>query len=176
MFLADDEDYNQHMKDADLLATTVKDDYPVYNIDKIYFDAYQQIPGAGGERYPEVETSINTKMYSGSFIMNYLGHGNEQNWAQERVLSVDDINSWENYDKLPLFITATCSFSRYDNPDLRSAGELVLLNPTGGGIALVTTVRLVISSGNYDLNKNLLNQLFVKTDGQYPALGDAVKR
>lgn len=175
-FLADDEDYNQHMKDADLLATTLKNDYPVYNIDKIYFDAYQQIPGAGGERYPEVETSINTKMYSGSFIMNYLGHGNEQNWAQERVLSVDDINSWENYDKLPLFITATCSFSRYDNPDLRSAGELVLLNPTGGGIALVTTVRLVISSGNYDLNKNLLNQLFVKTDGQYPALGDAVKK
>jgi len=175
-FMADDEDYNQHVKDADLLANMVKTNNPVYNIDKIYFDSYQQIPGAGGERYPAVETSINNKIFSGAFIMNYLGHGNEQNWAQERVLSVDDINGWVNYDKLPLFITATCSFSRYDNPDLRSAGELVLLNPTGGGIALVTTVRLVYASGNYDLNRNLLTQLFIKTDGQYPALGDAVKK
>ena len=175
-FLADDEDYNQHVKDADLLAKMIDEDYPVYNIDKIYFDSYQQIPGAGGERYPEVETNINNKIYSGAFIMNYLGHGNEQNWAQERVLSVDDINTWDNYDKLPLFITATCSFSRYDNPDLRSAGELVLMNPTGGGIALVTTVRLVYASGNYDLNRNLLTQLFIKIDGQYPALGDAVKK
>ncbi len=175
-FMADDEDYNQHVKDADLLANLVKTNQPVYNLDKIYFDSYQQIPGAGGERYPEVETSINNKIFSGAFIMNYLGHGNEQNWAQERVLSVDDINGWDNYDKLPLFITATCSFSRYDNPDLRSAGELVLLNPTGGGIALVTTVRLVYASGNYDLNRNLLTQLFIKTDGEYPTLGDAVKK
>lgn len=175
-FMADDEDYNQHVKDADLLADMINENQPVYNIDKIYFDSYQQIPGAGGERYPEVETSINNKMFTGAFIMNYLGHGNEQNWAQERVLSVDDINSWDNFDKLPLFVTATCSFSRYDNPDLRSAGELVLLNPNGGGIALVTTVRLVFASGNYDLNRNLLNQLFIKTDGKYPALGDAVKK
>jgi hypothetical protein len=175
-FMADDEDYNQHVEDADLLTNMIAEDYPTYNIDKIYFDSYQQIPGAGGERYPDVETGINNKMFTGAFIMNYLGHGNEQNWAQERVLSVDDINTWDNYDKLPLFITATCSFSRYDNPGLRSAGEMVLLNPTGGGIALVTTVRLVYASGNYDLNKNLLAQLFVKIDGAYPALGDAVKK
>lgn len=49
--------------------------------------------------------------------MNWTGHGNEQNWAQERVLGVDDINSWTNIDKLPLFVTATCSFSRFDNPE-----------------------------------------------------------
>ena len=174
-FLADDEDYNTHVEDAEELAEYMTTNYPVYNVDKIFFDSYQQIPGAGGERYPEVETAIDNKIFTGSFIMNYLGHGNEQNWAQERVLSVDDINSWDNYDKLPLFITATCSFSRYDNPDLRSAGELVLLNPQGGGIALVTTVRLVIASANYDLNSNLIEHLFEPVDGEYPRLGDAVR-
>lgn len=174
-FLADDEDYNTHVEDAENLAQYVGSNYPVYNIDKIFFDSYQQIPGAGGERYPDVETAIDAKMFTGALVMNYLGHGNEQNWAQERVLSVDDINSWDNFDKLPLFITATCSFSRYDNPDLRSAGELVLMNPTGGGIALVTTVRLVYASANYDLNSNLLEHLFVETDGEYPRLGDAVR-
>lgn len=174
-FIADDEDYNTHVEDADALAQYVESAYPVYNQDKIYFDSYQQLPGAGGERYPEVESAINTKMFTGTLVMNYLGHGNEQNWAQERVLSVDDINSWENIDKLPLFVTATCSFSRYDNPDLRSAGELVLMNPNGGGIALVTTVRLVYASANYDLNSNLLEHLFEPVDGAYPRLGDAVR-
>ena len=174
-FLADDEDYNTHVKDAEELADSVKSRYPVYNIDKIYFDSYQQVPGAGGERYPDVEVALNNRIYSGAFIMNYLGHGNEQNWAQERVLSVDDINSWDNYDKLPLFITATCSFSRYDNPDVRSAGELTLLNPTGGAIALVSTNRVVYASANYDLNSNFLEHIFEPVDGKLPALGDALK-
>ncbi|MBK7567484.1 MAG: type IX secretion system sortase PorU [Bacteroidetes bacterium] len=174
-FIADDEDYNTHVEDADLLANYLEDNYPIYNIDKIYFDSYQQIPGAGGERYPEVETAISNRMFSGAFIMNYLGHGNEQNWAQERVLGVDDINGFDNYDKLPLFITATCSFSRYDNPDRQSAGELTLLNPHGGAIALVTTVRLVYAAANYDLNSNFLEHLFLRIDGKYPALGDAVR-
>lgn len=174
-FLADDEDYNTHVEDADALAVFMEVNHPVYNLDKIYFDSYQQIPGAGGERYPEVETAINNKLFTGSLIVNYLGHGNEQNWAQERVLSVDDINSWTNIDKLPLFVTATCSFSRYDNPGLRSAGESVLLNPNGGGIALMTTVRLVYASANYDLNSNFLEHLFDTPDGINPRLGDAVR-
>ncbi len=175
-FLADDEDYNTHVEDAELLTGFIETNYPAYNIDKLYFDSYQQIPGAGGERYPDVEVALSNRIYNGAFIINYLGHGNETNWAQERVLSVDDINSWENFDKLPLFITATCSFSRYDNPDLRSAGELTLLNPTGGAIGLVTTVRLVYASGNYDLNSNFLEQLFLLESGNYPTLGKALKK
>ncbi|MFI5171314.1 MAG: type IX secretion system sortase PorU, partial [Chitinophagales bacterium] len=174
-FLADDEDYNTHVNDAEDLTTFIETNHPVYNIDKLYLDSYQQIPGAGGERYPDVEIALNNRIYNGTFIMNYLGHGNEINWAQERILSIDDINGWTNFDKLPLFITATCSFARYDNPDLRSAGELILLNPNGGAVGLVTTVRLVYASANYDLNSNFLEQLFIQTDDQYPTLGEALK-
>ena len=54
-------------------------------------------------------------------------------------VNVVDINSeridaWNsnNYDKLPLFVTATCEFGRFDNPDLTSAGEHIILNPDGG--------------------------------------------
>ena len=44
---------------------------------------------------------LNNQIFSGALILNWTGHGNEQNWAQERILGVDDINSWTNYDKLP---------------------------------------------------------------------------
>ncbi len=173
-FVADDEDGTTHIDDADDIASWVNENYGQYNINKIYLDAYQQVPGAGGERYPDVNRDINNQIFSGSLIMNWTGHGNEQNWAQERVLGVDDINSWTNYDKLPLFITATCSFSRYDDPELTSAGEQIFLSPQGGGIALVTTVRIVYSFQNYILNSNFFFKVFEPIDGRMPTMGEAL--
>lgn len=173
-FVADDEDGTTHIDDANDIADWVNENYPQYNINKIYLDAYQQVPGAGGERYPDVNRDINAQIFTGSLIMNWTGHGNEQNWAQERVLGVDDINSWTNFDKLPLFITATCSFSRYDNPERTSAGELILLNPQGGGIGLVTTVRIVYSFQNYVLNSNFFFKIFEPVDGRMPTMGEAL--
>ncbi|MFT7589289.1 MAG: hypothetical protein ACI959_001506, partial [Limisphaerales bacterium] len=43
-FVADDEDNNTHIDDSDEIAqSVVAANYPLYNIDKIYLDAYQQI-------------------------------------------------------------------------------------------------------------------------------------
>ena len=173
-FVADDEDGNTHIDDANDIADWVTTNHPLYNLNKIYLDAYQQIPGAGGERYPDVNRDLNNQIFSGALILNWTGHGNEQNWAQERILGVDDINSWTNYDKLPLFITATCSFSRFDNPERTSAGELILLNAGGGGIGLVTTVRIVYSYQNYVLNSNFFYKIFEPVGGVMPTIGEAL--
>lgn len=170
-FIADDEDGNAHIDDADDIASYFDTALPVYNLNKIYIDAYQQVPGAGGERYPDANIAINNQIFTGALIFNWAGHGNEQNWAQERILSIDDINGWENFDKLPFFITATCSFSKFDNPERTSAGEQILLKDDGGGIGLVSTVRIVYSSANYDLNINFNKKAFLPVDGKMPTLG-----
>ena len=86
------------------------------------------------------------------FVVNYTGHGGELGWAHERILEIDDINSWSNEYKLPLFMTATCEFSRYDDPERVSAGEQVFLKENGGAIALLTTSRVVFTGSNLDLN------------------------
>jgi hypothetical protein len=172
-FVADDEDNNIHINDADYVAGYIDTAYVQYNLNKIYMDAYQQVPGAGGERYPDVNIALNNQIFTGALIINWAGHGNEQNWAQERILSVDDINGWTNIDKLPFFITATCSFSKFDNPERTSAGELILLKPQGGGIGLVSTVRIVYSNANKNLNINFNKKAFAPVDGQMPTLGYA---
>ena len=172
-FVADDEDGNIHLDDADELASNIERRYPEMNIDKIYFDAYPQENAAGGERYPDVQKAINNKMFSGSFIVNYTGHGGELGWAHERVLNISDIRSWTNMDKLPLFMTATCEFSRYDDPSRVSAGELVLLSDQGGAIALMTTVRLVYSFANQNLATNFYDVVLEKKSEL--ALGDIVR-
>jgi hypothetical protein len=176
-FVADDEDGDLHRRDADRIANEqLAAEYPVYNVDKIYLDAYQQTSASGGERYPDANEAISNRMFSGTLIMNYTGHGSEQSWAKERVLSESDISNWTNIDKLALFITATCSFSRYDNPAATSAGEQTLLHADGGAIALITTVRLVLSNANFETNREVFRTIFEPMpDGSRPALGDVVR-
>ena len=67
--------------------------------------------------------------------------GGPENWAQERVFNREDMATLDNKERLPLFITATCDFSVYDDPDQITAGEVLITNPNGGAIALVTTSR-----------------------------------
>jgi len=174
-FVGDDEDSNVHMNQADQLAVYVDTTYPSYNVDKIYIDSYVQETTAGGQRYPEVNVAINSSVEKGTLIVNYTGHGGEVGWAHERILENSDINEWVNYDKLSVFVTATCEFARYDDPGRTSAGELVFLNPRGGGISLFTTARATFGGSNLSLNRGFYQYAFEKKNGEHYTMGDLIR-
>jgi hypothetical protein len=174
-FVADDEDGNTHVNQADQLAVLMDTTYRNFNINKIYFDAYVQQSTPGGQRYPEVTRDINNDVNRGALIMNYTGHGGEVGWAHERVLGLSDIASWTNTDNLVAFVTATCEFSRHDDPGRVSAGELTLLKPDGGAIALFTTTRLVYSAPNFTLNRNFYLNLLTDQPWGEPTMGDVIR-
>ncbi len=174
-FCADDEDGNTHINDADAIANYVSTNNPEFNIDKIYLDAFQQISTPGGARYPDVNTAISNRIYAGTLIFNYMGHGGYTGLAHERILSNVDFDGWTNMCKLPLFITATCDFSNFDDAEIVSAGERLLLNPNGGAIGLVTTVRLVYSYANYDLNLNFMKQIFRVINDKPISVGESLR-
>ncbi len=174
-FVADDEDNNLHLRQGDGIAMEVDTTYKNFNLSKIYFDAFQQVSSSGGNTYPEVQSSINNNMFKGHLIINYLGHGGPTSWAQERVLQETDINSWTNENKLPLFVTATCSFTPYDDANRVSAGEQTFLKPDGGSIALFSTVRAVYASSNERLTRATFQTVFEKVDGKYPTIGEILR-
>ena len=138
--------------------------------------AYTQVKTPSGFRYPDVTNALNEAVNKGAFIVNYVGHGGKAGWAHERILQTTDILNWKNKDKLPVFITATCEFSRFDEPELKTGGEMVLLNPEGGGIALLTTTRLAYSQSNFTLNQQVYSTAFTQINGEYPYLGDIIMR
>jgi hypothetical protein len=175
-FIGDDEDDNIHMSQADELATYVSDNYPILNVEKIYLDAYEQVSTSTGQRYPDVNTSITNQLNRGLLILNYTGHGGEKGLAHEDIVRQnEDVKQWKN-DTYPLFVTATCEFSKFDDLTQTTAGEDVLLNANGGGIALLTTNRLVYSAPNYVLNQNFYKTVFVKsTDNPSYRLGDILR-
>lgn len=174
-FVADDEDGNLHLKQAEEMASFIDSTYGSYNIDKIYVDAFPQISTPGGQRAPDVNDAINKRIDKGCLIMNYTGHGGEVGWGHERFLENSDINSWTNYDHMPIFITATCEFSRYDDPGRISAGEYTFLNPAGGAIAMFTTARATFGGSNFNLNTALFNYIFEENDGGYYRFGDLIR-
>lgn len=174
--IGDDQDGNVHLATAKKLSLIVEQNYPTFNIEKIFFDAYPQVSNSGGQRYPDVETAINQRMRKGSLLMNYVGHGGEVGWAHERVLRNSDILSWENKYNMPIMLTATCEFTRYDDPERISAGELVFMNSNGGAAAMLTTSRVAWSSTNEYLCINFYNNAFERlSDNSYYALGDLIR-
>lgn len=173
-FIADDEDNNLHLQDAELVTGTVSANQ-VFNIQKIYLDAFLQESGSAGSRYPAVNETINNRIANGTLVFNFIGHGGAARLAEEVVLDQPMINSWNNSNKLPLFVTATCDFAPYDNPFINSIGENILLRPKTGGIAMMTTTRLVFSFSNRIMNNNYM-QFAMQPDanGKYRSLGEAV--
>ncbi|MBK9939571.1 MAG: type IX secretion system sortase PorU [Chitinophagaceae bacterium] len=175
-FIADDEDNNLHLQDAEIITTTVSNVGSVFNQQKIYLDAFQQESGAGGSSYPQAVQASNNQIYNGTLIWNYNGHGGARRLAEETILDQGMVNNWNNPNRLPLFITATCDFAPYDNPTINSLGENILLRPKTGAIALMTTTRVVFAFSNRIMNNNYLRTaLQPDANGNYKTLGDAVK-
>ena len=179
-FISDDQngtniEGHRHMSKANQLADEIEDRYNGFVSKKILLDAYKQVSTPGGERYPEANSDIRDAVQNGSLLVNYTGHGGELGWAHERILDVPTINSWTNKDKLTMFVTATCEFSRFDDPDRISAGEYALLNPNGGAIGLFTTTRLVYAFANERINEIFYDYAFPSE--QYPDLrvGDIMR-
>jgi hypothetical protein len=172
-FIADDEDANLHVIQAEQLCSITGSNYPVFNVNKVYSDSYMLYSTASGPRYPDVNKAISAAVAQGNLIINYTGHGGEDGWSGEKILTIPDIESWTNYNKLPVFVTATCEFSRFDNPQRFSAGEMVIVKPRAGAIALYTTTRLALATANFKLDSSFFYNLMQKdADGKYIKMGD----
>ena len=157
--LADDIDQTadiQIQSGVEAIADDIKNNKPIFNVNKIYVDAYVQENSSGGERYPQIKTTITNAIEKGTLVFNYFGHGGEDGFASERILEKPQIQDFINPNTLPLLITVTCDFSRFDNPNRLTAGELTFLNPMGGAAAMVTTTREVYISVGQNFNQKLM--------------------
>jgi len=176
VFIADDGDGNLHQKDADKLTVLVDTSYTNFNVNKIYVDAYPQVKTASGENAPLANEDIARHIEDGSLIVNFTGHGSTTRWTSETILNITSINEYENENRFPLFVTATCEFGRHDNPMVISGAEYLLLRKNAGAIGLVTTSRPVFSSTNFILNRAFYNHALKKENGGYLTLGEIFRK
>ena len=167
--MGDDGNDNSHMKTADKVATMIESTYPNYNVDKIYWDAYQRTSSSTGYSYPDVTRLIKQQLQNGALMMNYCGHGAAYAMSHELVMKLTDFESQQsNY--LPLWMTASCDIMPFDGQE-ENIGETVMLNSKGGGIAFFGTTRTVYATYNEVMNLTFTKH--VLTQGM--AIGEAVR-
>ncbi len=176
--IADDEEGGYFIReDCEPQFEEVTLNHPEMNADKLYSDAFPQVSGAGGQRYPEVYDAITNRIQRGALVVNYVGHGGEAGAAEERIITIPQIVSWTNIDKLNLFVSATCEFTKYDDPNRISAGEWVSLNASGGAIALMTTTRSVYFDVNSTTGERFYENVFQRdADFQPLSFGEIMRR
>ena len=188
-FIADDhltglsgtrEEDDLHLQNADVVAELVRANYAQINVSKIYASSFDRV-FRNGFRVPGAREEIIKSIEEGSLVVNYSGHGGEEGLAQEGIFTAEDAKELDNFDRLSVFVTATCSFGWWDLTNYQSGAEELLLNPNGGAVALLTTVRLVytspdINSLNVGLNRQLTNEMFEpEADGMPRRLGDVLR-
>lgn len=177
VLVADDEEYGYFINnDTEPQYEHVNTNHPEMNCDKLYLDAFTQVSTAGGQRYPDVFEAITDRVERGVLVINYVGHGGEVGLAEERVVTVPQIQGWKNIDRLNVFVSATCEFTKYDDPARVSAGEWASLNPNGASIALMTTSRSVFFGVNTITGKRFFENVFTRdADFQPLSFGEIMR-
>lgn len=153
-FVADNGDNNIHQQHADQLAHLVTGKFLP---SRVFIDEYPLTATSLGNRAPAVNKEIRRKVNDGSLILNFTGHGDESGWTDEKIFTLADMQALQGYENMPLFVTATCEFGRYDDPSVVSGAELLLLSARGAAIGAMTTTRPVFSSTNFSINQAFYN-------------------
>jgi hypothetical protein len=144
------------------------------NSDKIYDDLHELLPilpfygvhyglqqTSSGCAYPNLTGDLIRTINNGVGLVNYIGHGDPETWAGEKLISKSrDLTLIQADDnKLAIWIAGTCSFGKYHG---ENSFMEALLFKEDGAIALVATTDAV----GYTENSNYLNNIFGITDSQ----------
>lgn len=171
VFMGDDGNDNQHMRDADQMATLVENINPAFQVERIMWDAYKRESSSTGNSYPDATRIIKQRQAAGALLMNYSGHGGPTALSHEYVLTLNDFTSFSNKN-LPLWITASCNTMPYDTQQ-DNLGEVSVLNENGGAVAFFGTTRTVYVDRNNAINQAYLRALLTPVEGKYVSIGEA---
>ena len=157
------------------LADVLTGQKPFVNVKKIHSDAYLQQVAAGGERYPEAKKDFLDALALGGLVFNYFGHGNEEALARERLFEKLDAQNLTNRYRYPLFITITCEFTRFDDPNRFTGGEYMYWNKAGGAISLIATTRQIGVTTGLVMNNILSEKLYAYGSNDYHTIAEALR-
>ena len=180
--LADDADYFPPKNDYTLqielnqVADNLTSENQFLNMTKLLADSYKQEASAGGDSYPEVKLALENRLSQGTLAVQYFGHGGEDGLASEFLMDKKMAQSLFHPGKYPLFIVVTCEFTRFDNHDRQTAGELLYQNPTGGALGLISTTRQIYVNEGIAFNKLITKYLFPSNRDETTSIAEALRK
>lgn len=176
MILFADDEQTDYVNNSEIYCNMLDTILPAMTPRKLYTGAYPTVNTSSGTEIPGANADLMRLFDKGALMMLFTGHGGVRGLTGEKVFANSDINRLSNYDKMPFVYTATCEFTKYDNPLVVSAGEQMFLNPNGGSVAMFTTCRPTYGPQNHRQTQAFLKVCFDRDDEGLPLrFGDIVR-
>jgi len=79
---------------------------------------------------------------SGQLLVNYLGHGSEEQWSGSNLFDTSSVSSLTNSSQLPVFLIMNCLNGFFQDVYQQPLGVTLLLAPNGGAVAVLASTGL----------------------------------
>ena len=103
-------------------------------------------------------TDIIAGINSGQLLVNYLGHGSEEQWSGSDIFDTSAVESLSNGSQLPVFLIMDCLNGMFQDIYAQPLGVTLLLAPNGGAVAVVASSGL-----NQPLPQTMLDSYVVQS-------------
>ncbi len=117
------------------------------------------------------QQAIVAAINSGQLLVNYDGHGSEEQWSGDDLFNNTVATSLTNTSSLPVFLIMNCLNGFFQDVYEQPLAVTLMLAPNGGAVAVLASSGL-----NQPAPQTTLDKLIVQNalHPPYPALGDAI--
>ena len=167
-----------HTRNSEKLAKLIPN---FIDINKIYMVDYPEFNDGSifGITKPEATQDLFNQISSGTAIINFIGHGNPTQWAQEKLLLINqDRNDIELMDaglKLPLWIAGTCNWGRFDDLNQESFAEELIRSSNQAASGIISTTRGITVSSNIDYLERIFREIFNGDTLTFKSIGSVLQ-
>ncbi|HKV06117.1 MAG TPA: C25 family cysteine peptidase [Candidatus Acidoferrales bacterium] len=91
---------------------------------------------ADGQDPAAVKEQILSALNNGSLLVNYLGHGSEEQWSFADFLDDSDVAKLSNGGRLPVYLIMDCLNGFFHDVYATSLSTSLMLAPNGGAVAV----------------------------------------
>ena len=108
---------------------------------------------------------------SGQLLVDYLGHGSEDQWSSSNTFDTNTVTSLTNASQLPVFLIMDCLNGFFQDVYAQPLGVSLLLAPNGGAVAVLASSGLNQPAPQTQLDTLVVQNAFAANP---LPLGDAI--
>jgi uncharacterized repeat protein (TIGR01451 family) len=113
---------------------------------------------ADGQDPSVVKPQILAALNSGSLIVNYIGHGSEEQWSFEDLFDDTSAGALSNGNHLPVYILMDCLNGFFQDVYATSLSTSLMLAPNGGAVAVWASSGFTDAAPQATMNQALISQ------------------
>lgn len=158
-----------HHLSSEYIDSMIQNLDPSVDSRKVYLFEY---PWNSVKEKPEASRALVNEFNGGVGMINYFGHGADEVWADEHILTKEIITNLYNKGMYPIVCSFSCSVGKYDRPEASCISELLVNSFNSGAIAAISSTRTAYADQNENLARNFFEQYY--TDSLQYSIGVAL--